>query len=181
MIVTKQQLSQSNINQPQRIADAGYIKASVTTYRCAAKNYRHPNREQTRASPLKYINEPEEVCSYFIESVSAGDKHMSMTERVIEAVWEKGRGLPDRDTTEWRKDQCGAWMQRTQFNNPNSEYGWTVVNVSPGGEEDVSNLQPFHLNNSFNIASGKPHCRVTADRTGISPTQSIDQPHNTPV
>ena len=106
---------------------------------------------------------------------------MSFTENVINAVWEKGRGMSEQDSTEWRKDQCGAWIQRAQFNNPNSEYGWTIVNISPGKGEDVNNLQPFHFNNSFNIASGKPQCRVTADRTGLSPTQSVSQPRNANV
>jgi len=103
---------------------------------------------------------------------------MPIDEKVVEAVWEKGRGMSELDSTEWRKDQCGAWIQRTQFNNPNSDYGWTVVNTQPGATETVDNLQPFHLNNGFNIASGKPQCRVTADRSGLSPTQSVLQPRN---
>jgi hypothetical protein len=104
---------------------------------------------------------------------------MPIAENIINAIWEKGRGTPDQDSTEWRKDQCGAWIQRTQYNNSKSEYGWTAVKTSPGGEEETENLQPFHFSNSYNIASGKPQCRVTADRTGLSPTQSVSQPRNT--
>jgi hypothetical protein len=106
---------------------------------------------------------------------------MPITESVVEAVWEKGRGMPEQDTTLWRKDQCGAWIQRTQYNNPNSEYGWTIVNIQPGGGDVADNLLPLHFNNSFNIANGKPQCRITADRTGLSPTQIVDRPRNTSV
>jgi hypothetical protein len=45
--------------------------------------------------------------------------------------------------------------------------------------DSLENLQPFHWNNDFDIANDKPHCRVTADRTGLLPTQDIDMPHNT--
>lgn len=103
---------------------------------------------------------------------------MQTDDSVVEAVWEKGRGMAEKDSSEWRKDQCGAWIQRTQFNNPNSEYGWTIVNVQPGAEDTVENLHPLHFSNSFNIAMGKPQCRVTADRSGVTPTQNISQPRN---
>lgn len=37
---------------------------------------------------------------------------MITDENLIQAVWEKGRGMLDRDASEWRKDQCGAWLHR---------------------------------------------------------------------
>ncbi|MCO6429110.1 hypothetical protein [Nitrosomonas communis] len=106
---------------------------------------------------------------------------MTIDENLIQAVWEKGRGMLERDTSEWRMDQCGAWINRRQYNNAKSEYGWKMVNVKPGSPDSAESLQPFHWNNDFDIANDKPHCRVTADRTGLSPTQSIDTPHNTDV
>ena len=106
---------------------------------------------------------------------------MTIDENLIQAVWEKGRGILERDTSEWRMDQCGAWINRRQYNNAKSEYGWKMVNVKPGSPDSAESLQPFHWNNDFDIANDKPHCRVTADRTGLSPTQSIDTPHNTDV
>lgn len=106
---------------------------------------------------------------------------MTIDENLIQAVWEKGRGMLERDTSEWRMDQCGAWINRRQYNNAKSEYGWKMVNVKPGSPDSAESLQPFHWNNDFDIANDKPHCRVTADRTGLSSTQSIDTPHNTDV
>lgn len=104
---------------------------------------------------------------------------MAFSDDLIQAVWEKARQMPDRDMTVWRRDQCGAWLHREQYNNPDSEYGWKIENITPGGPNILDNLQAFHWQNSFDIANGKPHCRVKADRAGLSPHQSVDRPRNT--
>ncbi|MDV6343793.1 hypothetical protein [Nitrosomonas sp. Is37] len=106
---------------------------------------------------------------------------MTIDENLVQAVWEKGRGTLGQDISEWRQDQCGAWISRQKYNNAKSEYGWKIVNVKPGSPDHLENLQPFHLENDFDIANDKPHCRVTADRSGLMPTQSVDTPHNTSV
>lgn len=104
---------------------------------------------------------------------------MITDENLIQAVWEKGRGMLDRDASEWRKDQCGAWLHRQQYNNENSEFGWRILNINAGGADILENLQPFHWKNTFDIANGRPQCHVTADRADLMPTQSIDMPRNT--
>lgn len=104
-----------------------------------------------------------------------------MDSRVVQAVWEKGRGMPDKDPSEWRQDQCGAWLHRDQLGNEKSEYGWKILKVDPGGADEVENLQIFHCKNSFNIGNHKPSCQITADRTGLNPTQNITEPRNKPV
>lgn len=93
----------------------------------------------------------------------------TVDEKVVQAVWEKGRAATSRDSTEWRQDQCGAWLNRRQYNNPKSDYGWKILNVIAGGEDEVENLQPFHWRNDFDPANGHPHCRVRDDRTGAAP------------
>lgn len=103
---------------------------------------------------------------------------MVSNEDRIQAVWEKGRATLDRDPNDWRQDQCGAWLHRAQYDNPEAEFGWKMVRVGPGRPEDLDNLQPFHWRNSFDIENGEPHCRITADRSGLSPTQHVDQPQN---
>lgn len=104
---------------------------------------------------------------------------MAIDEKLVQAVWEKARGMPDRDQTEWRRDQCGAWLHRFQYNNGKSEYGWKILNVVAGGDDELENLQPFHWDNTFDIEQGRPQCRTSADRAGITPGQYVDQPRNT--
>ncbi len=97
---------------------------------------------------------------------------------MIQAVWDKGRTMPEQNPEEWRRDQCGAWMRRDQYGNEGSEFGWKIENPTTGTPDDVDNLQPVHCSNDFDIASGQPHCRTTADRTGLLPGQSITRPRN---
>lgn len=103
---------------------------------------------------------------------------MEFSDEMIQAIWEKGRALSDLDPTEWRQDQCGAWIHRSHYNNVNSEFGWKIRNVIPGGGNELDNLQPFHWNNTFDLENGQPQCRVTADRSGVAPGQVVDQPRN---
>lgn len=98
---------------------------------------------------------------------------------VVQRVWEQARARQGRDPDEWRQDQCGAWMNRTHYNSPESEYGWRIVNVVPGGEDVPENLQALHRGNEFDLANGRPKCAVTADRTDIAPGQQVDEPRNT--
>ncbi len=106
---------------------------------------------------------------------------MEFTDSMIATVWEKGRATRNQDPLEWRMDACGAWIHRSQYNNPDSEYGWRILNTSPEGRGDLEHLEPFHCRNEYDIANRKPHCHVTADRTDIAPTAQIDTPCNRPV
>lgn len=103
---------------------------------------------------------------------------MIFNDETIQAVWEKARGMPNRNSLEWRQDQCGAWLLHDQYNNSHSDYGWSILLVAPGGGEDLEDLQPFHWRNSFDITTGKPQCRVKADRTDMEPGQQVDHPRN---
>lgn len=103
---------------------------------------------------------------------------MPLDEDTIQKVWEKGRAAADRPAAQWRTDECGAWMHRAQYGNSESEFGWKIQNVSAGGADIVENLRPFHYENDFDVANRGPHCRVTADRTGIAPSQLVGAPRN---
>ncbi len=106
---------------------------------------------------------------------------MTFSDELIQAVWEKGRVSPDLDPTEWRQDQCGAWICRAHYNNPNSEFGWRILEVVPGGPWEPENLQPFHWQNTFDLEHRRPLCRITADRSDVVPGQKVSQPRNITV
>jgi len=103
---------------------------------------------------------------------------MAYSEELIQQVWEKARVMPDQDPTEWRQDECGAWLKRQAYNQGISEHGWMIVNTSPGGPDVPENLRPLHCGNSFDRALGKPQCQVTADRSGAQPPASGSDPRN---
>jgi hypothetical protein len=103
---------------------------------------------------------------------------MAFSEKLIQSVWEKARAIEDNDPAQWRQDQCGAWIQRSQYNSENSDYGWKIESVAPGTPDALATLQPFHWRNSFDIGNRETLCRVTADRAGQAAGESIPEPRN---
>ncbi|MEO8114104.1 MAG: HNH endonuclease signature motif containing protein [Phenylobacterium sp.] len=63
----------------------------------------------------------------------------------IQAVWEKGRIIPDCDLKIWRLDADGYVIKRCEYNNTESQYGWRVDHQTPearGGNNELANLRP---------------------------------------
>jgi hypothetical protein len=79
---------------------------------------------------------------------------MSFSEEVIQKVWEKGTVIQNNDPNVWRKDQCGAWINRSVRGDTarDSMYGWEIHHVNPNGGDDISNLIPLQWEN--NLATG---------------------------
>ena len=87
---------------------------------------------------------------------------MIWSEGMIQTVWEKGRTAPNNDKNRWRKDECGAWIGRQDYGNRDSEYGWEVDHITPGGPDQLSNLRPLQWQNNVDKSDGRFKCKVTA-------------------
>jgi hypothetical protein len=81
---------------------------------------------------------------------------------MIQKVWEKGRIVENNAPREWRKDECGAWVGRKFYANRNSQYGWEIDHISPGGPDTLSNLRPLQWENNVDKSDGRLKCNVTA-------------------
>ena len=103
---------------------------------------------------------------------------MKFNDETVQGVWENARAMNDRDSSEWRKDVCGAWIRRDQYGSQASEFGWKIESITSGEQLTLENLRAYQHENSFVLATDKARCLVTADREGISPTASIDTPRN---
>jgi hypothetical protein len=103
---------------------------------------------------------------------------MKWSKDLLDSVWEHGRAVLEADASIWRQDACGAWMRRDQLDHESAEFGWSIRNVSIGGADTPENLRPFHCRNVFDAASNRPHCRMTADRTGIAAGEYASPPRN---
>ena len=103
---------------------------------------------------------------------------MTYSEAMVEEVWKKAQAFSGRDRNHWRKDQCGAWIARDQYDNATSEFGWKIAAVSPEPSGQIENLRAFHHANRFDIANGEAHCAVKADREDVYPTGQVYPPKN---
>lgn len=88
---------------------------------------------------------------------------MAFAEELVEAVWQKGIVVPGNNPTEWRKDECGAWIYRGAYGNRDSEYGWEIDHISPGGSDQLSNLRPLQWQNNVDKSDGRLKCNWTAN------------------
>jgi len=86
----------------------------------------------------------------------------SFDEKTIEAVWQKGTSEPGYPS--FRKDKCGASMQRTKYGQT-EKWGWEIDHIKPvsqRGSDDPSNLQPLQWENNRHKGDNFPNwsCKV---------------------
>jgi len=87
---------------------------------------------------------------------------MAWTDEMVQAVWEKGQVTQGNDPARWRKDQCAAWIGRAEYGDRNTQYGWEIDHISPGGSDALSNLRPLQWKNNTDKGDGRLKCNVTA-------------------
>lgn len=89
---------------------------------------------------------------------------MTLSERAIWQIWDKGQIVPGNDPLMWRKDQYGAWIFRRDYKNDFSEYGWEIVCANPKMDktDDIWNLAPMNCKNTKKSDNLRPNSHVTA-------------------
>ncbi len=88
-----------------------------------------------------------------------------LSKEVIQHVWNKGYVVPGVDPSLRRKDICGAWIDRNEYGNRESNTGWEIDHiraVANGGSDELTNLRPLHWNNNLRKSDGVLKCPITA-------------------
>jgi hypothetical protein len=84
----------------------------------------------------------------------------------LSSIWAKGDPVSGYNSSEFRQDECTAWMKRDEYGNRNSKLGWEVDHITPvsnGGGENLSNLRPLQWENNVSKSDGKLVCAVKSD------------------
>lgn len=92
----------------------------------------------------------------------------SVSERILNEIWEKAASEDGYSPDKWRKDFAGAWIQRDQY-GLSSEYGWDVCHLVPaanGGGDEIGNLLPIHWENHRMKSNRYPVFRTAVTSSG---------------
>lgn len=82
----------------------------------------------------------------------------NFSDNIINQVWQKGFIIDGYDSTKFRQDNCGAWMQKNKYASEEN-LGWEIDHVYPsskGGSDDLANLRPMNWQNNRSKANNYP-------------------------
>ena len=85
---------------------------------------------------------------------------------IINQVWEKGTVVDAYNKDKYRKDNCGAWMDKDKYGTE-EDFGWEIDHVYPiakGGDDSIINLRPMQWQNNRSKNNSYPsyQCLVRA-------------------
>lgn len=97
-------------------------------------------------------------------------------QELLDSLWEKANPVEGYDDKKYRKDPCGAWIQRDKYNVRDSDFGWEVDHVYPqallkemGADNDeidnVTNLRALNWHNNVSKGTDYPvyHIAIKAE------------------
>ncbi len=78
-------------------------------------------------------------------------------------IWSKGEKIYPNDPSNWRKDQCEAYINWKQYGNRDSDYGWEIDHIDcDRNNNELSNLRPLQWKNNLDKGDGKLKCNITS-------------------
>lgn len=83
---------------------------------------------------------------------------------VLDQIWQLAQAVTGNDDVLWRKDEFGAWINRLEYGNRHSQFGWEIYDPSlSGGDFGLRSLRPLQWQNYLDKVAFEDTPRVTAD------------------
>ncbi|NOX98460.1 MAG: hypothetical protein GXP30_01815 [Verrucomicrobia bacterium] len=83
---------------------------------------------------------------------------------VVDAIWKLAEMIDGNDSALWRKDECGAWINKLEYGKRHSSFGWEICDLSLGRRPGtLSALRPMQWENYVDHIAAITQSRVTAD------------------
>lgn len=83
---------------------------------------------------------------------------------IVDAVWQLAEKVDGNDSALWRKDECGAWINKLEYGKRHSSFGWEICDLSLGRRPGtLSALRPMQWENYVDHIAAITQSRVTAD------------------
>ena len=83
---------------------------------------------------------------------------------IVARVWQFATPVDGNDPELWRKDEFGAWIQRLDYGNRHSEFGWEICDTSLGrGDGGIVALRPMQWQNYVDHVAAVTQSKMTAD------------------
>lgn len=93
-----------------------------------------------------------------------------ITHETIATAWEKARSVEGFDADIFRKDACGAWIQKDMYSQPESMYGWGIDLILPqtlGGTVTEENIRALNYRNIKSKGKDYPSYKAVYTAEGL--------------
>jgi hypothetical protein len=93
-----------------------------------------------------------------------------ITHETIATAWEKARSVEGFDADIFRKDACGAWIQKDMYSQPESMYGWGIDLIFPqtlGGTVTEENIRALNYRNIKSKGKDYPSYKAVYTAEGL--------------
>ncbi|UCM59913.1 HNH endonuclease [Aeromonas hydrophila] len=91
---------------------------------------------------------------------------MGFSQSDIDKVWDKlDEENAQNEKDGFRKDQCSAWIRKSEYGNRDHKHGWEIDHITPkskGGTDEISNLRALHWKNNAARQDGKLNTKKPA-------------------
>jgi hypothetical protein len=83
---------------------------------------------------------------------------------VVDYAWNLAQKVPGNDCDLWRKDEHGAWINRQEYANRKSQFGWEIFDPTEAGKGyGLASLRPMQWQNYLEAMAFGDGLRVTAE------------------